>query len=151
MKAVLDASFFFAEYAAEGELYTTPSVIDEIRDTASLCRLERRTVEGLVIREAQSPFQESVRSYASRTGDSRRLSPADVDVLAVALELGASVYTDDFSIENVAHALAIPVISLREREARPVRWKFRCSGCGRYARSEGECPICGAAVKRKRN
>jgi len=150
MRAVLDSSFFFADYSAEGELYTTSSVIDEIRDVASRCRLERRLAEGLEVRIAQPHLRESVLSGASRTGDASRLSPTDIDVLAVALELGASVYTDDFSLENVAHTLAVPVISLRERMAQPIRWKFRCSGCGRYARIEGECPICGAAVKRKR-
>jgi UPF0271 protein len=150
MKAVLDASFFFADYHAEGELYTPPSVIDEVQDITSRCRLERFRAEGLTIRSAEPALREMVMARASLTGDSSHLSPADIDVLALAQELGASVYTDDYSLENVAHALGIPVKALRERRAGPIRWKFRCSSCGRYASAEGVCPVCGAAVKRKR-
>jgi UPF0271 protein len=150
VNAVLDASFFFAEYPAEGTLFTAPSVLDEVKDAVSRCRVEGRVAEGLVIREADPACRKKVLDQASRTGDRARLSLTDVDVLALALELQAPVYTDDFSLENVAHALGILIIPLRERAARPIRWKFRCSGCGRYARAEGECPVCGAAVKRKR-
>lgn len=150
MNAVLDTSFFFGEYPVEGTLFTVPSVLGEVKDAVSRCRVERRVAEGLVTREADPAHRTKVLDQASRTGDRTRLSPTDIDVLALALELHAPVYTDDFALENVAHALGIRIIALREREARPIRWKFRCSGCGRYARAEGECPVCGAAVKRKR-
>jgi UPF0271 protein len=38
---------------------------------------------------------------------------------------------------------------ISQRRARSIQWKHRCSGCGRYFRHAGECPVCGAPVKRK--
>jgi len=35
MKAVLDASIFFSDIMPDGELYTTPSVCDELKDIRS--------------------------------------------------------------------------------------------------------------------
>jgi UPF0271 protein len=77
------------------------------------------------------------------------LSPADRDILALALELGAVLITDDFAVQNVAHRLGIATRSIRQRPARAIRWRYRCSGCGRYWQEPGDCPVCGAQIKRK--
>jgi len=149
MKYVLDASFFFADYPVTGELYTTPSVIEELVDFSSKCRYDLLTGAGLVVRSPGPGELASVRGTAQKTGDAPVISATDTDVLALAMELEATIRTDDFAIENVAAGLGIPVEPLRQRAAKPVRWKYRCSGCGRYFRTDGECPVCGAKIKRK--
>jgi len=88
-------------------------------------------------------------SAAGATKDVTVISGTDRDLLALALDLEATLYTDDFAIQNVALVLGVKTLSLLQRKARRVHWKYRCSGCGRYAEHDGECPVCGAAIKRK--
>jgi UPF0271 protein len=149
MNAVLDASFFFGDFPAEGDTFTVPSVIDELKDIRAKGNFEKWCARGLRV---QSPTEESkkrVISAAGTTKDVTVLSGTDRELLALARDLGASLYTDDFAIQNVALVLGVKTISLLQRKARRVHWKYRCTGCGRYADHDGECPVCGAAIKRK--
>ena len=149
MNAVLDASFFFGDFPAEGDTFTVPSVIDELKDIRAKGNFEKWCARGLRV---QSPTEESkkrVISAAGTTKDVTVISGTDRDLLALALDLGATLYTDDFAIQNVALVLGVKTISMLQRKARRVHWKYRCSGCGRYADHDGECPVCGAAIKRK--
>ena len=152
MKCVLDSSVFFTEYPVDGECYTTPSVVDELVDLKSKCRFDLLVASGLRVESPQSGDLLKIKEAAKKTGDLSVISATDCDVLALALGLSATVFTDDFAIQNVAAALKIPVQPLRQRAAKPIAWKYRCSGCGRYYKTEmpgGECPVCGAAIRRK--
>jgi UPF0271 protein len=149
MREVLDASFFFGEYPAGGETFTTPSVIDELKDIRSKGNFEKWSARGLKVQSPTEGGRKRVNGAARSTKDCAVISGTDVDLLALALDLGAVLHTDDFAIQNVAIVLGIPIISLSQRKARRVHWKFRCSGCGRYSEKDGECPVCGAAIKRK--
>lgn len=149
MKCVLDSTFFFTECPASGELCTTPSVVGELVDLRSKCRYEILLSSGLSV---QSPGEESlarVNAAAVKSGDAPVLSQTDREVLALSLELGATIYTDDFAIQNVAAGLGIPVHPVQQRAAKKIAWKYRCSGCGRYYKTDGECPVCGSIIKRK--
>jgi endoribonuclease Nob1 len=149
MKAVLDSSFFFGEYPAGGDPVTVPSVVDELRDIRARGNFEKWCAEGLIV---QSPTEDSVKrviSAAKKTKDLTVISETDRDLLALAIDIGGDLYTDDFAIQNVALALGVKTVPILQRKARRVHWKFRCSGCGRYADHDGECPVCGAAIKRK--
>jgi UPF0271 protein len=77
------------------------------------------------------------------------LSVADIDVLALALQLDAAVVTDDYALQNVARKMGVPVVPLRQRGTPGIRWRYRCTGCGRYSKGPGECPVCGSPVKRR--
>ena len=128
MKAVLDATVFFSEICITADLYTTPLVVQELSDFRSRCRFELMQTQGLNVRE---PARESVGRVVQasvRSGDAGVLSPADIEVLALAAELGASVYTDDFAIQNVAFELGIESRPVHQRSAVKRRWKYRCSG-----------------------
>ncbi|MEN6611059.1 MAG: nucleotide-binding protein [Methanoregulaceae archaeon] len=149
MKRVLDSSFFFADYPFDGELFTTPSVVGELVDLSAKCRFENLLAQGLTVQEPVPEALEKVGQASRKTGDGSVLSATDRNLLALALDTGATLHTDDFAVQNVAHALGIPVAPLRQRRADPIRWKFRCTGCGRYYRETGECPVCGAVIKRK--
>ncbi|OPY45896.1 MAG: Endoribonuclease Nob1 [Methanoregulaceae archaeon PtaU1.Bin222] len=148
MQRVLDATAFFLEIPLEGELFTTPLVVDELADTRSRCRFEALSASGLRV---LCPGRESlhrVDEASEVSGDSEVLSPADRELLALALEISAEVISDDFAIQNVAHHLGIPVCPLQQRKARKRKWRFRCPGCGRYGESMVQCPVCGAMPKR---
>ena len=105
--------------------------------------------------EVRAPSKEAlarVRQGAAETGDDARLSEADIEVLALALELGLPVLTDDYSIQNLAEHLDIVHVPVGERGIRrKVRWTYRCKGCGRYFEERtDECPVCGSMVRSSR-
>jgi len=149
MKAVLDASVFFSEIPLEGELYTTPSVCDELLDIRAKGNFEKFCAGGLMVRSPGPESRERVKNAAKISRDAGVISDTDEDLLALALELDAILYTDDFAIQNVAGVLKLGTHPILQRKARQVRWKYRCSGCGRYYGHDGECLVCGAAIKRK--
>jgi UPF0271 protein len=149
MKAVLDATVFFSEINIPADLYTTPLIVQELTDFKSRCRFELFQTQGLTVTGPGRESVDRVVQASVRSGDSGVLSPADIEVLALALELGALLYTDDFAIQNVAFELGIESRPVHQRSAAKRRWKYRCSGCGRYYSAPGECQVCGAVIKRK--
>jgi endoribonuclease Nob1 len=149
MKAVLDASVFFSEILIDGELYTTPSVCDELLDIRAKGNFEKLCAGGLRVQSPGPGSRDAVRLAARMSRDSGVISETDEDLLALTLELGAVLYTDDFAIQNVAGVMKLETHPILQRKARQVHWRYRCSGCGKYFGHDGECPICGAAIKRK--
>jgi UPF0271 protein len=149
MRAVLDSGFFFGDFPVSGEIYTTPSVISELRDIRSRGQLEKWYARGLVVQLPTDAGKKTVATAAAATKDLPVISQTDQDILALALDLGAELHTDDFAVQNVAAAIGIRTVPILQRKARRIHWKYRCSGCGRYSEEAGECPVCGAAVKRK--
>lgn len=149
MTVVLDASAFFSEIPVKSPAYTTPSVVGELGDLHAKCRFEALSATVLAVREPREEDLARVEAAALRTGDIGVLSGTDRDILALALELSAVLVTDDFAVQNVAHRLGIRTRSIRQRPARAIRWRYRCSGCGRYSQGPGDCPVCGAPIKRK--
>jgi UPF0271 protein len=148
MSAVLDTSLFFIEYPVSGDLFTTPSVVEELVDLRSKCRFESLLASGLRVAGPSAGGIETVRRAAEKTGDKDNLSVTDRDLLALALDLGATLYSDDFALQNVAHELGVTTAPVQQRSAKKRLWKFRCSGCKRFYRASGECPVCGSPIKR---
>jgi UPF0271 protein len=149
MKYVLDTSFFFADIPVEGELHTTHSVVAELRDLRSKSRFDILSEGGLRTSDPSAASLGLVRKAAGLTGDKPVISDTDCDVLALALDLEAAVYTDDFALQNIAHEIHVETIPIQQRKARKIKWKYRCRGCGRYYDHDGDCQICGAEIKRK--
>lgn len=156
-RLVLDAGAFYAGtsfQSSDPQLYTTHSVYREVRHIKSqFSALEAlRDCGRLAI---QDPTQENVGEVleaAKKTGDSIVLSVADVSIIALALELGALLVTDDQSASNVASSLGIPVRPATSgKEIQEVRkWIYYCSACGKTFRAEQkECLLCGNELKRK--
>jgi UPF0271 protein len=148
MKAVIDTSLFFIDYPVSGELFTTPSVIEELVDLRSKCRYETLLAAGLQVLGPTPAGVGEVVKAARKTGDAGEISATDRDVLALALELGATIYSDDFAVQNVAHELKIPTHPVQQRSARKRVWKFRCTGCRKFYGAPGDCPVCGSPIKR---
>jgi UPF0271 protein len=158
MKFVLDASFFFAgaeterlprQVDQEMELYTTPEVVDEVKDLSSRCRLEALTEAGLKVITPSKEACHRIDLAAGVSGDRPVLSQTDTSLLSLALDLVATLVTDDFAVQNTAKVAGVATAAIQQRKARYRRWRFRCSGCGRYYDEIGECQVCGAEIKRK--
>jgi UPF0271 protein len=147
---VLDASALLAgKDILLDEMYCTPHVFEEVKGkdptTQVLLMIETRV-------EVRAPSNESaakVAESAERTGDAKRLSPADVGVLALALDLGATIITDDYSIQNVANEMELDYRGLSFPDIKKkIEWGYRCVGCGkRFEEPMDECPICGSRIK----
>ena len=149
MKAILDASIFFSEFSVDGEVFTSPSVCDELKDIRSKGNFEKWCAAGLRVVSPGQQALDRVAGAAATSRDTGIISATDVDLLALALELDAVLYTDDFAIQNVAGVLGVKTHPIQQRRAKRVHWKYRCSGCGRYFDHDGECRICGSEIKRK--
>ena len=148
MRHAVDASFFFSELALDGELFVPPAVVEELADLRSRCRLEALLAGGLSVRSPSAESRDRVTRAAGETGDAPRLSPADTELLALALDLGATVVSDDYAVQNVALSLGLGVRGILQAKARFRRWKFRCPGCYRRYPAAGTCPECGSPLKR---
>ena len=153
MTFVLDASVFFAagEAALAGfgpgdRLLTAPSVLAEVRDAAARCRLELALERGLLVLDPSAAALGAVDAGAVASGDADRLSATDRDLLALALEHGGTLVTDDFALQNAALRLHVACRPIAQRPAKTRRRGYRCAGCGRYGDGPGECPVCGAAI-----
>lgn len=153
MRRVLDSSALLTGRQFPGELFITPEVVRELRRQGMTPQLE-------AILETQvrvvSPTKDSsarVRKAGETTGDAHRLSPTDLGVLALALDLEATLVTDDYSIQNVARVLSIPYEGVMAPGiVEEWRWSYRCKGCGKiWPDWHEECPTCGAALRTSRS
>lgn len=151
---VLDASAFIYGIVPGGEMETVPAVYAEVKDEISRLKLE--LMESLKIVEPDGRCVARVAEAARKTGDDRRISRADGDLLALALEekeAGKDVVlmTDDYAIQNVARRLGVRASALRQKKSRGnVIWEMRCTGCGRTFAGGEICPVCGSPLRMKK-
>lgn len=148
---VLDTSAILSrKFNLNQENFVIPeSVMEEIRLGKIARNLSWQEESLRVLRPIPSSIAR-VRDAASGTGDLEKLSATDIEVIAVALEIGGTIVTDDFAIENVASKLGL---KFSGADLKPIsgeiKWQFRCSGCGRrFSRHVKECPVCGHQVRR---
>ncbi len=112
-------------------------------------KLQRLLAAGLKVVTPPGPYIEEVKEYGKRTGDHLRLSSTDIEILALALHLDATVVTDDYSIQNLAKALGVEFRGLALTEIKKeYKWSYRCVKCRRWYKEPVEdCRICGGEVK----
>jgi endoribonuclease Nob1 len=160
---VLDTSAFLAgfdPFSLSTEQVTVPKVEEEIlRNSMIKMRFETAVESGKVkVKAPTQEFSDSAKAYANKVGDSFKLSEADMQLLALALELKASGYTpqivtDDYSIQNVATQMGIGFLALATFGIkRLLEWIRYCPACHKQypANTKNkECQICGTELKRK--
>jgi endoribonuclease Nob1 len=152
VKFILDTSALFSmERLPEGESFTTPGVIAELNKYGD--QRVQYWEDALVVTEPSRPMLMEVKGVAERTGDDARLSPVDLGLLALAKELGGTILTDDYSIQNVAKTMSLEYRPVGLRGIKEVfAWKYRCSGCGRvWEKNYPECPVCGRSLRSTRS
>jgi len=148
----LDTSALFSlEQVPTGwEAFVTQGVLDELEKYGD--RRADHLLSVLKVSQATSRTVDTVRKAAKGTGDSARLSPVDVEVLALALELKASVVTDDYSIQNLAAVLGVEYVPVGLKGiTKVIRWNYLCTGCGKVFKEEHpDCPVCGSPLRTTR-
>ncbi len=152
MQRVLDASALLTGRPFAGDLLTVPGVLRELRRHRVTPPLEAFLETHVRVFQPGAAARERVRAAADATGDAPRLSPTDRELLALAFELGATLVTDDYSIQNLCRILRIPYEPILMPGIRETwRWSYRCTGCGRtWPEWHPECPVCGSAVRTAR-
>ena len=149
---VLDTSALLAgRPLGPGEDTVVPAaVLEELRPGGRDRRhLDHLLAAGARLAEADPEARRRVQEEAKKGGEGPRLSRADVDVLAVALALGGELATDDYTVQNVARRLGVPVRGVQQAGIE-VAYRFlpRCTGCRRMLDAPAaECPVCGSPVR----
>jgi UPF0271 protein len=148
---VLDSSVFIYHLRVSDAIYTVPAVIDELNSENAKIMLNILIEEGLRVESPNLDEVEVVTEKSKSTGDYEKLSHTDLQLLAKALELNATLVTDDYAIQNVAAHLGIKTQGILQTQIREVlTWKRRCTGCGRYFKKGTVCPVCGSEIRIKR-
>ena len=144
---VADSSVFIYGKNLAGDVVTVPGVERELKDIRSRMRLQISNVR------VESPSKEmtnKAHKAAQDTGDISVLSKVDLELLAKALELGATLATDDYALQNVALHVGLDVVPVAQRKIkRIIKRTQRCRGCGRPFEGD-ECPFCGTPARTKR-
>ena len=121
-----------------------------IRDSHELLQL-RNDVNICVFLHA-SPFSQlHVVRFGFDRGLLLRLLFCDVDmtVLALALDVDGTIWSDDYSIQNVARIMGIGFRPVGMNGIQKVvKWNYQCIGCKKwYKEKMAECPICGSQMR----
>jgi UPF0271 protein len=151
MVIVLDSSALFSmEDLPEGDCVCPPGVIDELRKYKD----RRLDLWGDMLRVSDCSLEsmEKVKEEARKSGDLGRLSPVDLTVIALGLDLDGVVYSDDYSIENVWTRLGIQYRPVGTGGIKKVeKWNYQCIGCKKWFKEkQDECPICGSPMRAHR-
>ena len=160
---VLDTSAFIAGFdplTVSEEQYTVPEVKNElIADSMNVMRFNAAIESGkLTIKSPKNAAFDEVKEASKKVGDMRYLSEADLQVLALALELKSTglmplIVTDDYSIQNVANKIGIEFTSLMTFGIKHrFKWILYCPGCYRKYPPDYKfkaCEVCGTELKRK--
>ncbi|MEM5879351.1 MAG: PIN domain-containing protein [Candidatus Aenigmatarchaeota archaeon] len=149
MRAVLDTSaiIYLQDFRKFDEIFIPFSVVEEVKDKLSSMKLEALKAR---IVEPEESFMEEVKFVAKKTGDLEKLSQTDIQVLALAKQVEATIVSDDYNIQNVAKKIGIKYLPVFSKGIKEVYfWKKYCSACKKkFKDSLKECPVCGAKLKR---
>jgi UPF0271 protein len=160
---VLDTSAFVMGInpsAFDLPTYSVMSVLDElIPNSLSHTRFGTSRDSGrLTVKKPTSLSMKTVKETSSRVGDVGVLSRADIEVLALALDLknndqSPAIVSDDYAIQNVSESLGIEHASLATFGiSQKFDWIYYCPACFRRYTTEDAgqpCRVCGTPLKRK--
>lgn len=151
----------------EGSIFTTPSIIDEIKDpryiekNRNILNKINAAIEmkKLKVKLPEKKYLKKIQEISKKTGDFKALSKADLELIALTLELREKlnervmIYSNDYSIENVCSELIIPYSSLyKEGIESTIIWEVYCPQCKVIHQAEELnqiCEICGSKLKRR--
>ena len=147
---VLDTSAFIHEYTTEDSVVSVPEVHEELEGETAL-RFDAMEGSGMTIHVPAPEAVTNVERAARGSGDLAELSDTDVRLIATAVELHATLVTDDYAMQNVAERLDLDVEAIaRDGITEEREWQFQCVGCGRtFDENRERCPICGSDLTRK--
>jgi UPF0271 protein len=151
---VLDTSvLYYGKDLPQGfECVITPGVVRELDKEGMSARLELLMATRVRVSSPSDRSLRKVSEESEKTGDSRRLSEADKELLALALDLDYELITDDYSIQNLARAMGIPARGFDQKGIAEVfEWQAKCKGCGKLFPADVRvCDVCGTETRMRR-
>ena len=151
---VLDTSvlYYGKDLPTGFELVITPGVARELSREGMSQRLELLMATRVRVSSPSEKSLGRVKEESEMTGDSRRLSDTDKELLALALDLGYELMTDDYSIQNVARSMGIPVRGMDQKGIAEIfEWQAKCKGCGKLFPADVRvCDVCGSETRTRR-
>lgn len=116
MVLILDTAAFISAthlHIYDRPLYTTPSVLDEVKDSESVQRLSlSQSIDRIIVVEPSKEYIEKALNLAKKFRVLDKLSKTDLDVLALALQLvsegyDVTVLTDDYVLQRILKSIGI--------------------------------------------
>ena len=151
LKLVLDASAFISGFLPEeDEYYTVYDVIKELEDERSKERFSYfLNSKKILIKEPNLESINKVTDILKKTGD--KLSSTDTKLIALAIETGSTILSEDYGIQNVSSILGVKFNSIRESGIKKIiHWEYYCIGCKKiFSKNTTICDNCGNMVKRR--
>ena len=155
---VLDSSAFISGVNPNDFQFaiTTPSVIEELKDSDSLLRLEVFLEQNVLkIVEPNKNSINFVKSIIKDSSASSLLSETDVDILALAFMFSdgynVTIVTDDYDIQNFSEAVNAKYLPIMTEGIKNIlKWERYCPNCNReynYDEDKVFCDVCGGRLK----
>lgn len=151
---ILDTSAILSGKPLFGRFVVPPAVDAEIEPGGRTGRQMQYLKEaGLEVRAPTDASLDEARRVAEETGDLGDLSEADLEVVALAIDLDAEVVTDDYRIQNVLESLGLSFTPVSQQGiGEEWEWTYRCASCGRtFDDNWTDCPVCGGEVQTRRS
>ncbi len=147
MNAVVDSNVFMRGRAnLEFErFYTVPSVMDELESPGARLSFDAADVR------VEEPSDESLEKVRQKSDEiNSPTSGVDEELLALALDMGEVLVTDDLALQNLASHTGVRFRAYMGDEIEEERiWVRVCGNCGEEVEGE-RCPRCGQRdIKRK--
>ncbi len=106
-----------------------------------------------------SPDVQSIKKAkdaAAKSGDVTKLSPVDIDLIALCFQFNELIFTDDYRIQNTLTKAGMEWSSVLQKGITGLWvWLQVCTGCGKSIQSEenakqSDCNFCGSPLKLKK-
>ncbi len=160
---VIDTSALISGFdpsAVNEEAYSVPRVKDELLDGSIMKMRFNASIESgrLKLIDPSQKYIDIAKEASREVGDAGSLSEADIEVIALAVQLKdcgyeAVVLTDDYSIQNVAEKLELNFAPLANLGIRYyLSWIYYCPACGKKYPPDRKiilCENCGMQLKRR--
>ncbi|EEY20318.1 20S-pre-rRNA D-site endonuclease NOB1 [Verticillium alfalfae VaMs.102] len=102
--------------AQADELFTLPSIIDEIRDAATRTRVETTLLPFVKLRNPRPASVKFITNFARRTGDLEVMSRPDIQLLALTYELEMEQNNGDWRLRKDPNQKGISAKLRRQRQ-----------------------------------
>ena len=149
------------------KIYTTHKIIDEIKvlkyqnkNRNIINRIEVAiNKEQLIIKDPKEEYRNRTLDAAKITGDVNFLSKADIDLIALALELMETsgddviLYSNDYTVQNLCSEMKIKFTSIFIKGIKnQIKFELFCPSCKeKYSAGNvlKHCEVCGSKLKRR--
>ena len=149
---VLDATAFYQGFPLRmnRKCVTTELVVREVSHLMKeLCPITLLIeAKKIYVADPKDKTVSYTKFMSTKIGDSK-ISPSDVSVIALAVDLRGTIVSDDNRVFNLATIMSVPCLQLSASGTKTIRkWTKYCKICAKkYSYYEKTCLICGNSLR----